>query len=63
MIVPYVAPITAIVPLFPAMTRRESVCRRKRIPIWFMPDNYEAQVWAHESLLRSGWKPVAWEVI
>jgi len=63
MIVPYVAPIMAIVPLFPATTRRESVCRRKRVPIWFMPDNYDGQERVHKALLGSGWKPIAWEVI
>jgi hypothetical protein len=63
MIILYTPPPTAIVPFAPAVTRREAICRRKRIPTWLMPDNYEAQVYVHQSLVRSGWKPARWEVI
>lgn len=64
MIVPYTPPVVAIVPLFPAMTQRESVCRkRKPSHSWWMPVDYESQCLTHKRLLQDGWIPQRWEVI
>jgi hypothetical protein len=60
----YTPPALAIVPVAPATTQREATYRRKPAPkTYYMSGNWQDQCWTHESLLRSGWTPIKWEIV
>lgn len=62
MIILYTPPPSAIVPVAPAVTRREATYRKHKRS-WWMPVDYDSQCLMHKRLLQSGWKPARWEVV